>query len=82
MKEQQKRNYDESSKSSVKRSLLRGHENNDKSFLFYPRQYQPQHFSELPLKKYGNDIFIYIIDIYIIKYIGCNISLYEIVNDK
>ncbi|XP_047359596.1 uncharacterized protein LOC124952953 [Vespa velutina] len=51
MKEQQQRNYG-SSKSSVKRSLLRGHENNDKSFLFYPRQNQPQHFPELLLKNY------------------------------
>ncbi|KAF7391851.1 hypothetical protein HZH68_011394 [Vespula germanica] len=51
MKEQQQRNY-ESSKSSVKRSLLRGHENNDKSFLFYPHQNQAQHFSELLLKRY------------------------------
>ncbi|KAL2724081.1 MATH and LRR domain-containing protein PFE0570w-like [Vespula squamosa] len=51
MKEQQQRNY-ESSKSSVKRSLLRGHENNDKSFLFYPHQNQPQHYSELLSKRY------------------------------
>lgn len=77
MKEQQQRNY-ESSKSSVKRSLLRGHENNDKSFLFYPHQNQPQHFSELLLKRYGN-IYCYIQNwlIYIIiKYIWCVIYHY------
>ncbi|KAI4489136.1 hypothetical protein M0804_004634 [Polistes exclamans] len=57
MKEQQHRNYDESSKSSVKRSLLKDRENNDKSFLFYSRQKQPRHFPQLLLKTpVSNDI--------------------------
>ncbi|KAI4501577.1 hypothetical protein M0802_003454 [Mischocyttarus mexicanus] len=57
VKEQQDLNYDESMKSSVKRSLLRGPKDNDKFFLFYSRQKQPRHFPQLLLKtRVSNDI--------------------------